>query len=151
MSPPGWFPGWVTQSPTRSRAASEWCDSFEHVLCCGVTSQDGHRPGVGADPAGPLQCLSLACSFLECGVVLGVPEKGLGQPGRQGALRSSGRSCVPTSAEACQCFNDLLRLSSGCTHVHVSRGPGVRAQAPWLPRRDGAHASAQSSKFSELF
>lgn len=88
-------------------------------------------------------------SFIS-GVVLGVPEKGLGQPGRQGALRSSGCSCVPTSAEEFQCISDLLRITSGCTHVHISWGLGVHAQTAWFPGHDGDDASALSYKFSEL-
>ena len=88
-------------------------------------------------------------SFIS-GVILEVPEKGLGQPGRPGALRSSGCSCVPTSAEEFQCISDLLRITSGCTHVHISWGPGVQAQTAWFPGHDGDDASAQSYKFSEL-
>ena len=88
-------------------------------------------------------------SFIS-GVDLGVPEKGSGQLGRQGALRSSGCSCVPTSAEECQCISDLLRITARCAHVRISWGLGVHAQTAWFPGHDGDDASAQSYKFSEL-
>lgn len=79
--------------------------------------------------------------------MLGVPKKGLGQPGwwggRRLALRSSSNSCVQTRAEVFQRVQDLLKISSGDMHGHIPWGPQVTTQPPWLLRHNENYASTQ--------